>query len=423
MGFTGEWYRVLHWSPRPFSEALLYFYWRGVHATGRPLVALAVGSAWAVLFIFLFAALKPWQSPGRVARWAMLLALPALFLLAGQPEEMYYWPYGAVAYLPSLGAACFATIRLAGPGLDERRGWITLAVALVIGATSVEHGAFLAGVMSPFLLVAAARGPRDGRFVRLASAGIVAIVVVTVLILFWFGRIALAGETFGIRAIAHRGGVDLKLTVFTLAQEFFHPENWGLAASILAKCMVFVGARHCLAIAWPTQQSRPLLLALLASLAATVFLSVFGAYYNFGVLCCQRMAAYRQALFLLMLVAAAGLSRPARPKTIGSPVLALAALVNLQPRLVAINTEYRLAGARAAARSITFATGMTPGLAPLEYVVPPSGPIFNYRTFPTGIYEYLPQSPGPSQFPMMYFNKRKMWAHDYIPDAQAKPTR
>jgi hypothetical protein len=139
---------------------------------------------------------------------------------------------------------------------------------------------------------------------------------------------------------------------------------------------------------------------------------------GFGALCCQRLAAYRQALFLLMLVAGANLSRPARPAMIGAPVLALAALIHLQPRLLAIGQEYRLAGARAVARSVIFTTGMAPGPAPLDYAVAPRGPLFNYRDFSPGTYTYQPNAPGPSQFPMMYFGKPMMCAHDYGRDAR-----
>jgi hypothetical protein len=412
-GFAGEWARLVHWAPRPFSEALLYFYWRAVQAAGAPVVSLALGCAWAILFIFHVAAAKPWRSPGRIARAALVLSLPALFLLSGPVEEMYFWPYGALAYVPALGAACFAVIRVAGPGLGARHGWVGLAVALAIGATSAEHGTFLAAGMAPILVAVAVRGPRDGRLVRLASTGLLMAVVAGVLVMFWNGRIAHAGETFGDPAVAHRVWRDVGLALGQLGREFLRPDGWSLGASVLVKGMVFVGGRYCLAAAWPVAPPRLPLVALLVGLAAVPFLSILGAYYNFGTLCCQQMASYRQAIFLLFVVAVAAVWRPVRLLEIGAPLLALAALINLHPRLVAVAAEYRLAGARAASRNTTYGTGMAPGGGTLEFVVPPRGPLFDYRVFRPGVYELSPQTPGPAQFPLMYFDKHRMWAHDY----------
>ena len=76
-GWQGFLIRLLHWSPRPVSEILAFGYARIVYATGRPLIAPVLCLAWSVLFAFLVAALRPWQHPGRPARAAMVLALPA----------------------------------------------------------------------------------------------------------------------------------------------------------------------------------------------------------------------------------------------------------------------------------------------------------------------------------------------------------
>ena len=76
-GWPGFIHRLASWSPRPVSEALIWGYWRAVHATGRPLVAPALLVAWGLAAQLLALAAKPWRRPGRGARLALVLALPA----------------------------------------------------------------------------------------------------------------------------------------------------------------------------------------------------------------------------------------------------------------------------------------------------------------------------------------------------------
>jgi hypothetical protein len=338
----------------------------------------------------------------------LALSLAALFLMVGPIGELFFWPYAALAYLPALGAACFVTLQLAGPGLDEQGGWTSLSVALALGAISVETGAFLAFSMAPGLLLIAFRLRTARRWQRITTILVPFAIASGVLFALWYGRVFRAREMVGDLALVHHVGIDLRLSVGTLAQEFIHPPGWSVGASLASKLAVFFGARACLAAAWPGQQRRGPLYALLFGLTTTALLSIFGAYYHFGALCCDRHETYRQALFLLMVVGAAGLWKPARVVYGADLLLPLAVLINLQPRLIAVRAEYRLAGARAYAWQRLFASGLAPGPGPLDFVVAPPGPLFQYAFCPLGSYQMSQHPPTNISGQMLFFNKQTM---------------
>ena len=407
-GLGGELIRLRHWSPRPVSELLIFFYWLAVRAFRMPLVVPALAAAWGTLGIGLLAAARPWARPGRAARLALVLTLPALFLLAAPVGELFYWPFAALAYLPALSAACYAALALVGPGLRDRNGWVALAVALSLGAGSVEVGAFLALATAPGLLLAARHGQGGSSRLRIGAALAPLLSASTVILLLLSGRVARAAEMFGSPALFHHLGRDLWSAAGQSVSELLHPDGGSILAAASVKLLVFLGARACLRRAWPAPPPRAPIIALLVGLAATIFLSIAGAYYNFGTLCCERHATYRQALFLLMAAVSAGLARPARASAWGPALLASAVLIYLPSRLPAVRTEYSLAHARGAAWKAIFRSGWQPGPAPIDYAIAPAGPLFTYALCPPGIYRRTQDTPSNVLGPMLFFGKDNM---------------
>jgi hypothetical protein len=402
---------MLGWSPRPFSVALLSIYWLAVWFAERPLLVPVLASAWAFLFAGLLSAAQPWKRPGRAARWALVLALPAAFLLPGPIGELFYWPFGALSYLPALGAACYAVILAAGPGLRGTRDWFAISAALSIGAASVELGAFLALGAAPCLLLAALAGPGAGRRLRIAASAIPILIALAVLFTLMHGRAVTSG-VWGSLALYHHVWPSLGLAIGQTSNEFLRPENGSIAAAIAMKALLFFGARACLAAAWPQTPPKAPIVAILAGLAVAAFLSTAGANYVFGALCCERHATYRQALFMLMAIAAAGLWRPAPARLWGPVLLALALLIYLPGRIPDLLTEYRMAHVRAGAWKTLFRSGLQPGPAPLDYVIAPSGPLLQYEIFPPGAYRVGPQLGwSPAAGAMLFFGKTSMIAH------------
>jgi hypothetical protein len=416
-GWQGFLYRLEHWSPRPVSEALFWLYWLAVYATSRPLVGPALLAAWGIAAGLLAAAAQPWRRPGRAARLALVLALPAAALLSGPVEELYYWPMGALAYLPAIGAAGCVTLRLAGPGLRHASDRVMVAGVLILGALSVEMGAFLALCCGPLLLAADRVAARAWRPLAAATSLAPVAVAFLVLVMLLFGRLT-DTTTYGPPGAGHHPFGSLFLAAPVFLREMLVPDSaplsaGALAASLLAKALFTGGAWAALGRAWPAPPPRLPLLALLGALAGTAYLSIAAAYYQFGAPCCERHASYRQALVLLMMVALAGMlprrrPGPARRWPVAPLLLALALLPSLPPRLLALAGEYRLIPAREAARATTFATGWAPGPAPIRFVRPPSGPLLRHAYLPRGYYRLAGNPAWYLQGPMLFFGKDSM---------------
>ena len=306
-GLHGALTRLVNWGPRPFSELLILIYWHAVRASGGPLMSGVLGASWAMMWAGLLAALRPWRRPGRGARWALALGLPALFLMAGPVAELWYWPVGALAYMPALGAAGYVTLVLAGPGVTARRDWVWLAAALGVGAWSVEVGMFLAVVLAPLLAVSLWRTDRRSAVIMLVplAAGLLVAAGLA------HGRTAQANEmvdagTFHRIWPSLRAGWPVFAAGLTGWGDDGSPHLAGMRA-LAVRGLLLLGAWAGLRLAWPAPVSRVRLAMVIVALGSAALLSAVGAFYQFGVLCCERHEAYRQAIYLLMIVAAAGL--------------------------------------------------------------------------------------------------------------------
>ena len=165
---------------------------------------------------------------------------------------------------------------------------------------------------------------------------------------------------------------------------------------------------------------RVRLAALVLALAGTALLSVAGAFYQFGLLCCERHDSVRQALYVLMAVTVAGmLPRPtpswfngwARflgPGLLGPGLLAAAVLVQAPPRIRALVKEYRLAGVQEEAEAAMFRSGTAAGDAPLEMMLAPPGPLLEGSHIVPGTYRMADVPAWYVQGPMLFFGKTTM---------------
>ncbi len=415
-GLSGLAFRLRHWSMRPFSEALVYGYWLLVRAAGRPLIVPALALAWGILAAMLTAAIRPWRRPGRAARWALLLGLPVLFLLAGPVGEMWYWPLGAFAYLPALGGIGFTVLRMAGPGLRRDAEWMAAAAALTVAAFSTELGAFFALVLCPLLFIDLFRRGAPARqaaiiAVPLAAAGVVMVGLLT-------GRAA-AGADLAIpgHLLRHPLASLIAAVPHVLAGLLGAGDDgaWATLRGLAARVLLGFGAWAALRQAWPAPVPRTRLAIAAAALAGASLLSVAGAFYQFGLLCCERQEAFRQALALLMVVLVAamlprggvwpGWTRAARA---APALLAAAALAGAPPRVVALAAEYRVAHAHAKALAAMWRSGEDRASPTLRMVRTPDGPLLpGYGVVP-GVYDLAHQPPWYVQGPMLFFGKTRL---------------
>ena len=413
-GLPGLLYRFLHWSPRPLSEAVIWLYWLAVRAAHRPLVAPALLVAWAIAAMFLAMAIAPWRGPGRVARLALWLGLAAAMLLAGPVSNLYYWPLGALAYLPALGAAAAVAMIAVGPGLHTNRRYWAVAALLAAGAASVEVGAFLAVSCAPGLLAVAVGSRRPS---RVAAAVFTLGVGLAAMAMLVHGRVAQGSEVMMPSPLLHHPWPSLLAAVPRALAEAVRgagdtATDPGTLAGLVAKALFAAGVYLCLARAWPVRPRPGPVLAVLAGLAGTYFLSIAAAYFEFGTLCCERHESYRQALLLLMFVTACGLAPRSNVRVAvalwGPALLALSLLPPLPLRLAGLLAEYRLAPARAAATAATFASGTAEGTGKLHFALKPDGPLLHFAALPPGAYALANKPAWLIAGPMIFLGKSAM---------------
>jgi hypothetical protein len=143
-GWSALWLR-LSWSPRPLSETLFYSYgWIANHLE-RPLIVPFLGALWlGFVAAGLFTALQAWQERRDGPAWPGVLvatSLMASFVAGGGLTEVFYWPAGAVAYLPTLSATLLLFLQVATGRLRTRSGRLLVCGCLLVAAGSSEMGA------------------------------------------------------------------------------------------------------------------------------------------------------------------------------------------------------------------------------------------------------------------------------------------
>ena len=135
----------LTWSPRPLSETIFYSYGWVVNHLHRPLMIPFLGMLWlGFLAAGLFTGFRMWREDRHGPVWPGALvatSLMASFVAGGGLTEVFYWPAGAVAYLPTLSATLLLFLQVATGRLSTGSGRVLACCCLLVGAGSSEMGA------------------------------------------------------------------------------------------------------------------------------------------------------------------------------------------------------------------------------------------------------------------------------------------
>jgi hypothetical protein len=364
-------YRLLYWSPRPVSESLIWLYAVVVYACRAPLIAPALAVGWAILVAAAIAGLCR-RGKGLVWTGLIVAAVLAGFLLGHPIGEMFYWPMGALAYLPALaGVTCaaFLIVRgLAGP--SQRLGCLA---ALLLATGSAEIGAMVTVCVCGLLGLTELPDWRKAAWWAVplvAAAGI--------LVLLLGGRTGSAAEVQN-GAVAHHVGPSLLMALSEFGRLLIAPDAPapGLAWWLPVVFLGLAGAWR-----WSGAARAPArhLLALAAGLLIAAYGSLASAAYQFGAPCCQRHDSFRACLVVLALTVLAALAARLRcwrrvPAAAGPALLLLGLLPPLLDRLPAWRADWRQQGAVIAVRRDNWASGHAPGpamvlrQAPVPHVV------------------------------------------------------
>ena len=400
-GWAGLWLRVVTWSPRPFSEALLFLYAHLVQNYRSNLIAPVLSALW--LMFGASAVLVPvvlrHAFPSRNAMMQGVLLGLGIFclMLVGHPvAEFFYWPQSAIAYIPATAGIVVAMWLLLAGGATQPGGRSGASVMLALSALSAEVGAIF---VLAFCLLAFSFALADHAGKRAAPASdapvkwLIApfVAALSVLLLVRQGRFESTSEIFGDAAVAHHLLPSLVAAAGTFVREVVSIDGAGATFTSLFLGLVtkggFFGASYLISRplirsrTGPVSSGRMIALFGVASLA-TVFLTLAAAYYQFGLVCCQRHGTFRQGLVLVSLVSLAAFAahrRAGRPMHAGDQAAALPIVLLLAsvavPAMTSVSSvwaDYQTLGKRLELTRANWQAGMA------------AGDRFVYQTMPQG---------------------------------------
>lgn len=374
MGWRFIPFRVVGWSPRPFSELLVYLYLSASNALNRPLIGSWLTLLWGVsLMAALFAA---WR-----ARLPLTLALGlyALSLLIAQPGEMFYWPMAASAYLPAWGGMLVLTLALLGK--MERGREPILAAALFVMAWSMEAGTVTALVFSTGEIVLRVR-KYPWRSLWPFFGAIVAAFLIG--LLFAVHRGQDQGEIVDAASgIGGHWGKSIWAALPPFLHQLFTIGEMPLWGAISLKALLLVLAPSTPA----TTEARVERLLWSLVLLGGAFATIAAGFHQFGadpIAYLPRLSALVQIMILLALVSVGGVFIQSPPLLSRGALIAATSFLFLY-HVGDLAHDYALKDEIIATRAHNWAVGLAPG-EEMDFRVAPPGRVVNGDAIPYGTY-------------------------------------
>jgi hypothetical protein len=415
----------LLYSPRPFSEALIFLYGVAVEHMRRPLVATFLAALWsACLLAVVLAACQTMLATrtALLAAVALSLTIFAFVLVSSDVTEMFYWPVAAAAYVPMLSAAIVLVFQLNAPLTPARKS--ICAAALCVAATAHDMGAALAVGFALCIGLATVHG-RVLRKEVAAGWGILwwlvpAMLGLGVLATDIISRVPVdvafqSAQPYTGHVVASVGAglIGFGLDVVT----FNEASGWpAILLCLASRIMLAVGAalllRAC--VPGPAGVNR-LHMVLFGALAFAGLFSIAAAYHDYGKFCCERQSTARGGFIDLMFIIAAlillSLARwqPGRAGALW--VGALLLVLSLAPAGLAlpkIKTEYGMLNWAVTGRNRSWASGSAAGTTAMQFFLPPDSPraLINGTGIDVGTYPVDPRSQSLVDSIGRYFGKR-----------------
>ena len=426
----------LQWSPRPLSESIFYGYGWLVNHSHRPLIVPFLGLLWAG---FLGAGLLTyWQgrhnqdrpdgqrktiAPDLLAG----LALMASFLAGGEVREVFYWPAGAVAYLPTLSATLLLFLQVARGRLVTPAGRRLCSFCLLAAACSSEVGATLALSYAAIqaLLWAIGAIQKKGHdvsrtpFLWWTIPGVMAFLVLFAVRMNRFQAVerpvSYLSGTLGHPLSSLTAGLgELLLEAFGVKVH----THAGLAVSgrFASEILLAIGVALCWsrfgrlsrAVVWQT-------VAVAAALLLASWLTIAGAELHFGAVCCQQHEVIRRCWMLMGLagIAIVTLNSAAAERLRLRSFLILAPILLCAGIIVAWHTkpvfrQYRIYPAVYRVMDQNFRSGFNPGDPQMIFLLPPSRGLIYGEQIAPGVYTRSSPSAAYPQYILIFFGKERV---------------
>lgn len=418
----------LRWSPRPLSEVLFFSYGALVNHFRRPLIVPFLALLWAGLFA---GALFTWWQLRRQCRdedsWADLLlalSLLACFVTTGHLMEVFYWPAGAVAYLPTLSATLLLFLQVARGRLATTNGRLTCALCLLLAACSSESGAtfVVCYAIAQGALVAIAK-LRRGEVNNLPVTWwlLPAMLATCVLAVVRLNRYESSELQFGpVHDVSRSAGGAIVASFRELAFETIgvadRYHTWfGLTPRLATLFLLAMGA----GLVWwkkhpATQQVVWQLSAVVVTFLAASYATILGAELHFGAECCARHEVLRRCwiamgaagIGMVLFSGVALVSSPFRRQlwvAFGFVLLCFAPVPPWHTR--ELTRTYAFYGLLRHAVEQNFRSGFQQGSSAMEFVLPPDHGLILGAQFEPGTYTMESPDVVELKFILRYFDK------------------
>lgn len=370
------WHRFWTWSPRPFSEALIWLYAAAVTTLRKPLIVPALLVFWLACLVACLPALVRCPRGRFPFRLLGVTSLLAALVLGEHVASVLYWPFGAAAYAPVLAVTLFLLSTLANDRNDPPTNTAIQSAALVLAAWSSEAGAMFVLVYSAMMVTYLARRGRAHISTYMLVGRWAPPVLASLLVIAMIVRNDRATDPMfpgGDPTLYHHSVASLKAALLRIGPEFLALDgetfDWtNLVRGAVMRILFFAGICACWLPETPSERrSRPRLLILAAALVLTAVGMLAASYRQFGVVCCGQHTYLRQSFDLIGLAAlaiatASLITLNRRHLRIAAPVaLTAATLLLFQPRMAGLIDAYGHYREAARARALTWASGQAAG--------------------------------------------------------------
>lgn len=423
----------LRWSPRPLGESVYLAYGLLANHFQRPLTAWFLGLLWAAFAVC--ACASAYAISDRQRRiWGLLLGLglATAFLTSGPLFQVFYWPAGAVAYLPTLSATLLLFVQILYGRQWSRQGRLICCLCLLVAALSSEMGAMFTACFG-LLQVANAwwfrgrqvEGTGKRRVGYWLSPGVIAGVV---LLASAIHRLPVAESAFtvGSPQLHHpwsssiAAGRSLALELVGLGSNPLH--KWSAVPVVLSRLLIATGV----GLLWASSRARHQhqddgtrrqIIVITAAFLIASLASLFAAYLHFGSAAGERYETLRRCWILMTYAAIAALIVQSGPNSRISqrkaspvgPVLLIAGVL-LSWHVSPLLRQYSSYSNMACTTGKNFESGLEPGAAPMVFVLPPTHGVITPAELAPGVYTRSTQAAGYNYAGYMldYFGKQSM---------------
>ncbi len=429
--------RLLHWSPRPFSEIVIFAYGTLANAVHKPLAWIVLALTWLFCAAIAFVPFFRRSAAPIPMRLLIAVSLAAIFMLGHPSADLFYWPMGTIAHLPVLAAACGLILLKISNTLSLRAEALLLTLALASSEAGVFFGMLWLG-MRGFEILSGRRTFPLGRSRWLLLPTGVGLCVFTVMI--FNHRMGGSGFPFTpthghIRASLAAAFRPFLKTLFALQPDEMSSGSLftrkALASGVVLKA-ILTGAFTALFMVCGIRPALRTLMAPALALSGTMYLTIAAAFYAFGFLCCQRHETFRLDFsILLVLLLAAGLSTilsakfrissDDRKRETTLQICALAGLLlftgwTMRWRLSDLSLALAGLPLEEAAHDRVWASGLSAGTE-MTYTQGTASPAFYYWRWEPGTY-HVGGSGWEVQSAMRYFGKTTLHV---LPPASLPP--